>query len=348
MIHVRRELIAGLEGPAPDPAAVRASLQSAIKLEHATIPLYLYALYSLDEAKNGEICAIIESVVVEEMLHMTLAANTLNALGGSPVIDEPGFLPTYPGPLPGGVQAELTVTLAPFSIDKQLPTFLTIEEPEHPVDYPKLEAGADLTIGQFYAAIAAAIAKLGDGAFVDPPRNQVGPDLMRESVVVLDVATATQAIQAIVDQGEGTSTSPLEVVGNGYAHYYRYMQIKEGHVLEPTGHGPAPQDEYAYDGPAIPFDSTGVYPAPTNPGPYPPGSAQAVANDNFNYAYTSLLGVLHALFNGAATSAQMDTAIGLMMSLKGQAKAMMSGVPNPAVTIGPTFEYQATNPATGS
>lgn len=345
MIHLQRAMVAGLDELAPDPTAVRAALQSAIKLEHATIPVYLYALYSLDEQKNGEIGAIIESVVVEEMLHLTLAANVLNAIGGSPVIDEPGFLPSYPGPLPGGVEAQLTVSLAPFSLDKQLPAFLMIEEPENAIPYPKLAADADaVTIGQFYQAIANAIARLGDDAFVNPPRNQVGPDLMPESIVVVDVATAMRAIQTIVEQGEGTTKSPLEVVGNGYAHYYRYMQIKEGHLLEPTGGGPAPKDEYAYDGPTVPFDTSGVYPAPTNPGPYPPGSAQALANDNFNYTYTSLLHALHALFNGTATSAQMNVAIGLMMSLKGQAKAMMSGVPNPAVVAGPTFEYQSTNP----
>ncbi|MDQ1747875.1 MAG: hypothetical protein QOD07_2138 [Frankiaceae bacterium] len=350
MIHLRRELIAGLEGQTPDPAVVRASLQSAIELEHSTIPLYLYALYSLDEQKNGEICSIIESVVVEEMLHMTLAANTLNALGGRPVIDAPGFLPTYPGPLPGGVQAELSVSLAPFSMgdpDGQLETFLTIEEPERPIDFPpRLEAEADLTIGEFYATIAAAIAQLGDSAFVDPPRNQVGPDLMHDSVVVVDVATATTAIRTIVEQGEGTSKSPSEGAGDGrYAHYYRFNQIKEGHLLEPTGGGPAPDDQYAYDGAAIPFHSSGVYPVQKNPGPYPGGSVQSIANDNFNYTYTSLLRALHALFNGMPTQAQLDIAIGLMMSLKGQAKAMMSGVPDPGVVTGPTFEYQPTNPA---
>jgi hypothetical protein len=33
-----------------------------------------------------------------------------------------------------------------------------------------------------------------------------------------------------------------------------------------------------------------------------------------------------------------------MMSLKEQAKAMMAGIPDPAVVAGPTFEYQPTNP----
>jgi hypothetical protein len=344
MIRLQRSMIAGLEGVAPDPQAVLTALQSAVELEHSTIPPYLYALYSLDADKNAEIAAILLSVVVEEMLHMTLASNVLNALGGSPVIDSPTFIPTYPGPLPGGVQSDLTVHLAPFSMT-QLATFLQIEEPENPLEFPTLAVTDIITIGQFYTAISEAIAALGDGAFVDPPRNQVGPDLMDDSIVVTNVATAQQAIQLIIDQGEGTSTSPLAVVGGGYAHYYRYMQIQKGHLLIPTPNGgPDPDDQYAYAGPAVPLDASGVYAAPTDPGPYAPGSASAFANDNFNYTYTSLLSILHLLFNGQATQAQFNTAIGLMMSLKGQAKAMMSGIPNPALITGPTFQYQPVNP----
>src|SRR4051812_22913515 len=293
MIRLQRSMIAGLEGPAPDPQAVLAALQQAVELEHSTIPPYLYALYSLDETKNAEIAAIIQSVVIEEMLHMTLASNVLNALGGSPAIDQPDFIPTYPGPLPGGVESQLSVQLAPFSMD-QLVTFLTIEEPEHPLNFTSLAAQEGITIGQFYDAISASIAALGNGAFVDPPRNQVGPDLMEESVVVTDVATAQQAIRTIVEQGEATTTQPLEIVGSGYAHYYRYKQIQKGHLLVPVQNpGPNPQGKYAYAGAPVPFDTSGVYPVAVNPRPYGPGTAAALENDNFNYAYTSLLKALH-------------------------------------------------------
>ena len=60
------------------------------------------------------------------MLHMTLASNLLNAIGGSPVIDKPEFIPTFPGPLPGGIDTGLIVHLAPFSME-QLETYLSIE-----------------------------------------------------------------------------------------------------------------------------------------------------------------------------------------------------------------------------
>ena len=326
------------------------ALQQAIELEHATIPPYLYALYSLNPSANAAIAAILQSVVVEEMLHMTLVSNVLNALGGSPSIDRPDFIPRYPGPLPGGVQSDLTVHLAPFSMN-QLDTFLEIEEPEAPLHFrslQSLEAVPDeITIGEFYTAILDAIEILGDGAFVTPPRNQIGPDLMYESVVVHNVATAKTAITTIIDQGEGTSTSPLEGIGTGYAHYYRYMQIRKGHLLVSNPDPKLPPDQqYSYTGAAVPFNAKGVYAVPADPSSsnYKPGSAQALANDNFNYTYTSLLSSLHAMFNGQNTQDSFNRAIGLMMSLKGQAMAMMSGIPNPALFIGPTFEYLPVNP----
>jgi hypothetical protein len=231
----------------------------------------------------------------------------------------------------------LTVQLAPFSM-AQLETFLTIEEPRDPLEFRAALAEADkpVTIGEFYDALIQAIEKLGPSIFAQGPRNQVGPDLIDDAVVVTDVATAKQALTTIVEQGEGTSKSPLEVVGKSYAHYYRFMQIKKGHLLEPKG------DSYAWDGPPVPFDPTGVFPVPTLTAGwvYPTGSAAAAENDTFNYTYTNLLRALHALVNGQNTSAQMNRAIGLMMSLKELGKAMMSGIPDSTHYNGPTFQYQ--------
>lgn len=344
MILLKRSLTAPLRAAHVTVDAVRAALQQAIELEHSTIPLYLYALYSLDASRNASVAGIIQSVVVEEMLHMTLSSNILNALGGAPRINGPDFIPVYPGSLPGGVEPSLTVNLAPFSL-LQLETFLEIEEPENPLVFPVktglAAASAEEfdTIGRFYGAIANAIAALGDGAFVNPARNQVGPDLMDEAVIVTNVQTAQQAINTIVEQGEGTSSSPSEVLGDSVAHYYRFMEIKNGRILVPDASAPG---GYSYSGDPVPFDPEGVYPVPTNPGVapgYPAGSIQAFANNNFNYTYTGLLNSLHALFNGDSSQARMNEAIGLMMSLKGQAKAMMSGIPDSQLFTGPSFQY---------
>lgn len=350
MIRLNRRVLDRLNPQAPDVRGVRTTLQYAIELEHATIPVYLYALYSLDAARNPEIVKIIESVVFEEMLHMTLAANVLNALGGTPAIGHPGFIPDYPGPLPGGVESELTVSLRPFSME-QLALFLAIEQPEHPIVYKTgtdaLDADKPITIGQFYTAISVALGQLGDSAFARPARHQVGPDLMTNSVVVTDVASAQQALAIIIDQGEGTSTSPLEVTGGGYAHYYRFMQIQKQHflVFDPQA-GPG-EKAYSYSGMPIEFDAGGVYPVPPDPSAagYPAGSQQRVLCDRFNYTYTALLRSLNDFLCGDNTGRQLDVAIGLMMSLKSQAKAMMSGIPDPARFTGPSFEYQASDPA---
>jgi hypothetical protein len=344
MIRLQSRLLEGLAEPTV--GSVIDSLQSAVELEHSTIPLYLYALYSLDPAKNGAIADIIQSVVIEEMLHMTLAANVLNALGGSPQIDKPSFIPIYPGPLPGGVESDLVVHLAPFSAD-QLGTFLQIEQPEDPLPIKRDASAQDegTTIGQFYQAILAALAQLPPGSFYNPPRNQVGPDLMEGAVVVTDLATAQQALNIIIEQGEGSSTSPEEGPNSDEpAHYYRFMQIYRAAMLQPAPHRNPP---WAYNGAPVLFDASGVYPLPTDPkaSAYPQGSAQAIANDTFNYTYTALLNALHQLFNGANDNAQMNRAIGVMMSLKGQAKAMMAGIPNASGPYtGPSFEYQPVNP----
>src|SRR5437588_4903899 len=90
---------------------LRAHFQTAIELEHSTIPPYLCALYSLDaqkkndaqkndEQKNQFAYQVIQSVVMEEMLHMIQAANILAAIGGRPALNNPKFIPEYPTFLP--------------------------------------------------------------------------------------------------------------------------------------------------------------------------------------------------------------------------------------------------------
>src|SRR5438874_1137096 len=92
-------------------------VQTAIALEHATIPPYLTALYSLTPSANTDIRDRLRDVVVEEMLHMTLACNLLNAIGGKPDLTKPGFLPDYPSPLPGTIEEGLIVPIKSFSMD---------------------------------------------------------------------------------------------------------------------------------------------------------------------------------------------------------------------------------------
>jgi hypothetical protein len=78
--------------------SLREHLQWAIELEHFTLPPYLCALYSLDAARNPDASEVVASVLVEEMLHMTLAANLLNAVGGHPRLDTPQTRPSAYAP----------------------------------------------------------------------------------------------------------------------------------------------------------------------------------------------------------------------------------------------------------
>ncbi|MCB0847813.1 MAG: hypothetical protein KDE26_31385, partial [Bacteroidetes bacterium] len=110
MLKIDPKFVIGLR-KATDIKEVHFYLQKAIELEHSTIPPYLTAMYSLIPGKNDEIAALIRSVVIEEMMHMTISANILIATGGAPKINTAGFIPSYPGPLPMGIGDGLIVPI---------------------------------------------------------------------------------------------------------------------------------------------------------------------------------------------------------------------------------------------
>jgi len=329
--------------------ALQQSLQLAIELEHATIPPYLFALYSLGTGPgNATVAKIIQSVVSEEMLHMTLACNVLNAVGGHPLIDDPNFIPKYPGKLPGSVDSGLTVDLAPFSLAVIKETFMKIEEPEDPANFPHpqpaalmAEATSTITIGQFYEAIICKLRELGPKIFTGNPALQVTPPFP-EGGIVANLDTAITALKLIIDQGEGSSPkSPVvDPPGTELAHYYRFAEIVEGQVLIPD---PTVPQGYSYSGQKIQATSpvAAIKPNPKAAN-YAAGTAERHAMDSFNYTYTSVLKGLHQLFNGQPNT--FGRTLGAMMSLRQQALDMMAGV-NLHGPIGPSFEYQPVNPA---
>ena len=154
MLYMKPELFQLLESS--EIVDLRSAVQSAIELEHSTMPPYLYALYSLDNT-NPAIYATLRSIAVEEMQHMLLACNLLNAIGGAAKIDDTSFVPTYPTHLPGTVHGSLIVPLMPFSKTIAETVFMGIEEPESPLNFPVLSlmttATPARTIGQFYNRI---------------------------------------------------------------------------------------------------------------------------------------------------------------------------------------------------
>jgi len=61
MVRLRAELFQDLNGTVE---GLRCALQNPIELEHATIPPYLYALYSIKPGANPEIVGLIKSIVL--------------------------------------------------------------------------------------------------------------------------------------------------------------------------------------------------------------------------------------------------------------------------------------------
>ena len=139
-----------------DLAWLKQALQAAVQLEFSTIPPYLAAYWSVEDP-GDDVASTILQIALDEMLHMGLACNMLTGLGETPQIATPGVVPTYPGPLPGGVHPELIVPLSGLS-KETADLFTRIERPEKPLALKVTETFP--TIGAFYDAILAAFVKL--------------------------------------------------------------------------------------------------------------------------------------------------------------------------------------------
>lgn len=340
MIKLRPEIISGIRA-ASTPEELGFYLQNAIELEHSTIPPYLTAMLSLRTGTNVDIARQIREIVIEEMLHMTIAANILIAIGGSPAINKRDFIPKYPGPLPMNI-GDLTVGIEAFSIELVKNTFMAIEEPENPIPIKTPEAALAApeyaTIGQFYDAIKDQIKALGPSIFVKPDAPPQVVDCQwfapNRLFPISDPETACAAIDLIKVEGEGTAESPFQSPGDP-AHYYRFGEIAAGRRIIKT------RDGFAYGGAPILFDPSGVWPLKPNCkiADFAPGTQARTRIEAFAYNYSALLNSLHNTFNG--TPEQLDTAIGIMYDLRVCAVALMETDigDDRGQTVGPSFEY---------
>lgn len=307
-------------------------IQKVIELEHATIPPYLCGYFTIRQGSNDLAAEIIRSVVVEEMLHLTIACNLMNALGGAPSIDSPDFVPDYPGELPFGIGEHFQVHLRKCSVDQVRDVFMKIEEPEDPIDIPVVRsmdemkaavAQFDLTIGALYQALSLVIQQLeaaaqadGKTIFVGDKSRQVAPRKWfpdpDEMFAIANVDDAARAIKVIIDQGEGTTTDPFDL-GQQPAHYYRFEQIVEGKMLEKR---PGETPPYAFSGEPVVLDTSRIFDMDDNPkiANYREGSNARRMATQFSYNYTKLLKSLHDTYNGNPDG--IDRSMGGMYELR--------------------------------
>jgi hypothetical protein len=328
-----------------------AALQAALLLEHATVPLYLQATWSLPPTSvgvpdtNKPIRNLIRDIAMEEMLHMNLVANLINALGGQPVMNTPDFLMAFPGRLPGTIQTSLEVHLRAFSKKQVEEVFMEIEEPEKPKEF-KLKAfegfelpATSVTIGQFYGAIRKAIADGNEAElFTGDASRQIAINVDDdEGILVTDKATALAAIDMIIEQGEGNDSSPLESATGEPAHYYRFQGILKGRVLQADA---SVSEGYSFSGDAVPFNPAAVTNVKDNVriSDLVGTPAEAPARE-FNRAYTGMLADLHLAFNGDTDA--MDRAVNTMYTLGAMARKLMRFEITSGVFAGPTWEYDA-------
>ena len=335
-------------GAAGDLGDAQRMLRTAIGVELGTLPPYLYALYSIRPGTNAPAVARIKSVALQEMIHLCLACNILNALGGDPVLQPQ----TYPGPLPGDIGPPggdpLTIRLLPFSADA-MDQAMKIEQPENPPDFPvrtlfAVEAQPQaVTIGQFYAALDELVKGLPAGDWQQNRNQIVGDQFFAGQVFAINgYADAHNAIQQIVSEGEGAKDDPLDFQHEP-AHYYRFGEIYHDKVLtkdtNPLGYAWGPQP--------LGVDWSAVYPAISDPGSHdfshdPPAAQHA--QEGCDAAFAALINELNGAVSGQ--SGALGQAVRAMFDLRTAAlHAFTTPLAGGTQVAGPAFRYKS--PQTG-
>ncbi|MEA2634686.1 MAG: hypothetical protein QOH92_1453 [Chloroflexota bacterium] len=231
-------------------------LGEACELEHGLLCEYLYAQFSLkrsvQEGVTPEQLARIQAweltiidVIKQEMLHLALATNILTALGAAPHFERPNF-PILSHWYPPDVQ----IALVPFG-ERALRHFMFLERPEgmslrdaegfgavghmRPLsnDDPQLTGGAEEwhTVGHLYRGIERGLAHLVDrygesDVFIGPPQAQATTQVFEwpELTAVTNLASASSAIEIIVEQGEGARGDWVN------SHFGKFVGILEDYL----------------------------------------------------------------------------------------------------------------------
>jgi len=343
------------------------TLGKAAELEHLIMLQYLFAAFSLkqtvDEGLTPETLAAVQrwrktllEISEQEMLHLALAQNLLTAIGAAPRLARPNFpMPAYA--YPAGVRIELV----PFG-EAALRHFAFLERPdgmdvedaegfeaiaqavalphdEHDEIVPHLQEFD--TIGQLYRSIEAGLTHLDERLgperlFVGPPNAQATEEHFRwpELIAVTDLASARQAIDTIVEQGEGARGEWRD------AHFGRLLGVLDEYLE-------LKQADPGFE-PARPVVAANVRPQSTGvvvPLITDPGTTRCM--DLLNVAYEVLLQLLSRYFAHTDESPEQlevlaDVSVGLMYTAIKPLGTVVTTLPiGPdlaGVTAGPGFE----------
>jgi hypothetical protein len=350
----RTEPVRKVHRPISDVDDLACHLQWALSVELSTIPPYLCALYSVQD-RSTDAAGLVRDVVVEEMLHMALVANLMNAIGARPSL-APEYVPLYPGYMPHHAAGGPFIQLQPLSAALAETVFMAIEQPE---PSPRAPAEGDhfKTIGQFYKAIEQGFERC---AAEDPHLFERDTGFQRSDtyvgggggdlLVVHDLRRAKRALHEITEQGEGAPLArpPLPgeepfgaydhygprtdgtygpIVGTPWelSHYRRFQQLARGEVEIPA-----------------------TYPMQANPSPSRLDGAVRELSDLFDACYTLVLTSLERAFTSPDTDeAFFGEAFPVMQSVLPQIASVLMRTPlvhgaDPDLgpNAGPAFLYQ--------
>jgi Ferritin-like len=341
-------------------------LCEAAELEHGIMCQYLFAAFSLKQREDEGLTAeeleavtrwrrAISHVATEEMLHLALVHNLLSAFGAAPHLGRPN-LPAPAHHYPAGVN----LTLVPFG-EQALRHFMFLERPEgmalkgaEGIDAPvhdavPLMAERDIvphlqdfaTVGHLYRSIEQGVAHLAEkfgerGLFVGPPRAQATSENFRwpELVAVTDLASAQQAIDTILEQGEGARGHWQQ------AHFGQFVQILDEYramMASKPSFDPVRPVMFATVRPCEHDDNV----------PLIGDRVTSRCADLFNVSYEVLLQTLERYFaHTEETDAQLATLanttialmVGVLKPLGDLITTLPAGPEHPGLNAGPTFE----------
>jgi hypothetical protein len=242
-------------------------LTEAAEIEHGVMCCYLFAAFSLKTSTDEGVTdaqlrkirkwsRLLRGVAVEEMLHLGAVCNLLTAIGGAPHLRRPNF------PIRMDRRGGFHLRLAPFSLET-IEQFIAIEEPDELVGHDgKVERGLPVEVrprlsdifasereyhtqGRLYRGIEDGFVYLAQkysekGLFISGPEAQTAAPLhfasLPQLTPVSDLASALEAINVIVVQGEGASRDTPD------SHYNKFKTIWQEYkdmLAEAPGFQPA-------------------------------------------------------------------------------------------------------------